>query len=99
MFSGVFINERIEGVKATPKRVRRSPAERPKARSVWIAFSTLALSPLPIYFPITTPAPVATPWKNPVIMKMRGPEEETEARASAPNVFPTIRESAALYSC
>ena len=35
--SGVSIQRRIVGVKATPKAVRRMPAVRPKATSVWMA--------------------------------------------------------------
>ena len=99
IFSGVFIHLRMVGVKATPKKVSITPARRPKAKSVCIAFSTFSLSPAPIYLPITTPAPVATPWKKPVIMKIKEPEDATEARASAPRVLPTIRESAVLYNC
>ena len=46
-----------------------------------------------------TPAPMASPWKNPTSRKVRLPDELTAARASLPRKFPTIRESAVLYSC
>ena len=37
--------------------------------------------------------------EKPTIRKIRLPEELTAARASLPRKFPTMRESAVLYSC
>ena len=41
----------------------------------------------------------AIPLKRPTIRKIRLPEELTAASAELPRKFPTIRESAVLYSC
>ena len=39
------------------------------------------------------------PLKNPTSIKIREPDDDKAARASGPRKFPTIRVSAALYSC
>ena len=47
----------------------------------------------------TVPAPMETPLKKLIIIKIRLPEELTAARASSPMKKPTHQASKALYSC
>ena len=98
-FSGVFIQRRMVGVKATPSTVRTTPATRPKATSVCTARDTPRSSLAPKYLAMTTPAPMAMPLKKPTIMKIRLPDEVTAARAASSRNLPTIRASAVLYIC
>ena len=93
---GVDIRRRITGVKRMANTVRHSPAAIPKAMSVCTAFLILSRSFAPHALAITTPAPTARPLKNPTIMKIRFPDDETAASASRPRKLPTMSESAAL---
>ena len=97
--AGVFIRTRIFGASTTPDMVRRIPHKIPKATVVWMAFCSSFCCLAPKYLAIITPAPIAIPWKNPTSKKVRLPDELTAASASLPRKFPTIKESAVLYSC
>ena len=94
--SGVLISFKIKGVKQTPKIEIRAPAIKPKAKSVCIAFLIPSMFFIPKFLEIITPAPIATPLMKLTSIKIRGPEEETEAKALGPKVLPTIRESTVL---
>ena len=80
-------------------RVITTLAARPKATVVWMARPMSSWSPAPKYRAMTTPAPMDTPLRKPISMKMRLPEELTAARALLPRKLPTMRESAVLYIC
>ena len=97
--SGVPIQRRICGVSITPTTVSATPAAMPSATVVWMVRRIRSQSLAPKYRATTTPAPSETPLTKPVSKKIRLPDEPTAAKASPPRKLPTIRESAALYSC
>ena len=82
--AGVFIRTSIPGASRMPSTVNTAPRTTDRARAVWTPRLTRSFSRPPKAWEMTTPAPLASPVKNPTSRLSSGPVTPMAARAFLP---------------